>query len=80
MFVVTRRFDFIFLKNILYINRTVEEVAQQFGASVDDIRGVLAKAKTVLFEARRQRPKPHLDDKIITGWNGMRSADTNGVE
>jgi hypothetical protein len=24
-----------------------------------------------LFEARAKRPRPHLDDKIITSWNGM---------
>ncbi|MDW8466085.1 MAG: hypothetical protein RML35_07880 [Chloroherpetonaceae bacterium] len=23
------------------------------------------------FEARRQRPRPHLDDKILTSWNGL---------
>ena len=25
----------------------------------------------ILFEARAKRPRPHLDDKILTSWNGL---------
>ncbi len=28
-------------------------------------------AKSRLLEIRRQRVRPHLDDKILTGWNGL---------
>ncbi len=31
----------------------------------------LVSAKEKLNKIRRQRPRPHLDDKIITAWNGM---------
>jgi uncharacterized protein YyaL (SSP411 family) len=31
----------------------------------------LASARKKLNNLRRQRPRPHLDDKIITAWNGM---------
>jgi uncharacterized protein len=31
----------------------------------------LEKAKQVLFEARRKRVAPGLDDKILAGWNGL---------
>jgi hypothetical protein len=31
----------------------------------------LVSAKKKLNKIRRQRPRPHLDDKIITAWNGM---------
>jgi uncharacterized protein len=30
-----------------------------------------AGAKEKLFEARRKRPRPHLDRKILTSWNGL---------
>ncbi len=25
----------------------------------------------ILFRARQERPKPHLDDKILSAWNGL---------
>ncbi|MFV0336770.1 MAG: thioredoxin domain-containing protein [Chthoniobacterales bacterium] len=31
----------------------------------------LAKYRKVLFEKRKERPAPHLDDKILTAWNGL---------
>lgn len=32
---------------------------------------VIASVRQKLYQARLQRPRPHLDDKIITAWNGM---------
>jgi uncharacterized protein YyaL (SSP411 family) len=29
------------------------------------------EAEKILFEARAKRPRPHLDDKILTAWNGL---------
>ena len=41
----------------------------------------LAESRKKLFEIRDKRPRPHLDDKIITGWNGlMISAFARGYE
>ena len=30
-----------------------------------------AESRTKLLELRAKRPRPHLDDKIITAWNGL---------
>ena len=30
-----------------------------------------AKAAKELYDARQKRPRPHVDDKIITAWNGL---------
>jgi len=32
---------------------------------------MLTSIKNKLLAARNQRPRPHLDDKIVTAWNGM---------
>ena len=31
----------------------------------------LSEAARILFEARCKRPRPHLDDKVLTAWNGL---------
>jgi uncharacterized protein YyaL (SSP411 family) len=31
----------------------------------------LSHSKKVVFEARSKRPRPHLDSKILTSWNGL---------
>ncbi len=33
--------------------------------------GAFTAAKQALFEARSKRPRPHLDKKILTSWNGL---------
>ncbi|PYJ78928.1 MAG: hypothetical protein DME22_26140, partial [Verrucomicrobia bacterium] len=32
---------------------------------------VLTSAKTKMFEARSKRVRPHLDDKVLSSWNGL---------
>ena len=47
------------------------EAAKQFKKSEDEIRRLLAQSREKLLILRAKRPRPHLDDKIITGWNGL---------
>jgi uncharacterized protein YyaL (SSP411 family) len=35
------------------------------------IRDLLTRSREKLFVIRAQRPRPHLDDKIISSWNGL---------
>ncbi|KAH0541153.1 hypothetical protein KQX54_021172 [Cotesia glomerata] len=58
-------------KNVLIVFGSVKDTADRFDFSVEDVEKYLAEAKLILFEARLQRPRPHLDDKIITAWNGL---------
>jgi uncharacterized protein YyaL (SSP411 family) len=57
--------------NILYRARTLEETARHFDKETGEIAESLASAERILMEARAKRPRPHLDDKILTAWNGL---------
>jgi uncharacterized protein YyaL (SSP411 family) len=55
--------------NILY--RSLGESNQIPGLNKNSSQNKLKKAKIKLLNHRNQRPKPALDDKILTSWNGM---------
>jgi uncharacterized protein YyaL (SSP411 family) len=58
-------------KNILIERYTIAETAQHFRKSKDEIRKTLERSRDKLLSIRAQRPRPHLDDKIIAAWNGL---------
>ncbi|KAI9144077.1 Six-hairpin glycosidase-like protein [Paraphysoderma sedebokerense] len=58
-------------KNVLIQRHTVEQTSQHFRIDPEDTRRILKDCKRQLFERREKRPHPHLDDKIITAWNGL---------
>ena len=58
-------------KNILYEAHTIEETAHHFEKPADEIRRALDSAAEKLLAARAKRVRPHLDDKVLTAWNGL---------
>ncbi len=58
-------------KNILLERHSIAETSKKFGKSEDEISDSLKVAREILFALRAKRPRPHLDDKIITAWNGL---------
>ena len=58
-------------KNVLYRAHTVPETARHFDRSETNMERLLKTAGRDLFVARLNRPRPHLDDKILTEWNGL---------
>ena len=58
-------------KNVLIQRLSIKEAAQIFGKTPEQTELSLAESRRALFAAREGRPKPHLDDKIITAWNGL---------
>ena len=51
--------------------RPLEDVARQLNLTTDELMEIVPRAKPLLYEARRHRVPPGLDDKVITSWNGM---------
>jgi uncharacterized protein YyaL (SSP411 family) len=58
-------------RNILYQANEIEDTALHFEREVEEIRAALDAAGAALLAARGKRPRPHLDDKVLTSWNGL---------
>lgn len=58
-------------RNILIQRLALEEAAAQFNIQPDVLAQELEASRKKLFQYRQKRPRPHLDDKIITAWNGL---------
>jgi uncharacterized protein YyaL (SSP411 family) len=58
-------------KNILAQRRSLLATAQAHRLDPEAASGRLLAALGKLREVRAKRPRPHLDDKIITAWNGL---------
>jgi uncharacterized protein len=61
-------------QNVLYLARSVDEIAAAAGRPASEIAARLDAATRRLFEARARRPRPGLDDKVIVAWNGLMMA------
>ncbi len=61
---VTEKGNFENGTNILHVAATEAETLQE-------IEGEMAGLRQKLLEHRNARARPHRDDKIITGWNGL---------
>ncbi len=57
--------------NIPYVAQSVDEIATRTGRTADDVLRILAEMRPRMYEARNLRPRPDLDDKVITAWNGL---------
>ena len=54
-------------ENILHLRTNLPTALKAIGKDEDWLEGVRAK----VMQARIQRVRPHLDDKILTAWNGL---------
>ena len=57
--------------NVLNTPRPLSLVATELGLPEPALRAELERSKKKLYQARKRRVAPLLDDKILTSWNGL---------
>lgn len=58
-------------RNILSEAQTLESTARRYSLEPAQLALDLARMREELLAARGRRLRPHLDDKILTAWNGL---------
>jgi uncharacterized protein len=58
-------------QNILFLQNDCEMVAKLTARSEEEVWQLVSSARQKLKAIRDRRPRPHLDDKIVTAWNGL---------
>jgi len=58
-------------QNILYQARSTTRTAERFGIAPQTVRRIIKHGRQKLSALRAKRPPPRLDDKTLTGENGL---------
>jgi len=70
-FGITEKGNFEESQNVLNIQSTLSDLIDEYNMDIYRIDEILNDSLEKLYEERKKRVHPHLDDKILTGWNGL---------
>jgi len=57
--------------SVLHVASDSETLAKEFKKTKEEIERIVREGKKKLYDARAKRPRPLLDDKILTDWNAL---------
>lgn len=58
-------------QNTLIRSMSITDAAKHHEITEEEATKLLTSAEQKLFDAREKRSHPHLDDKVLTAWNGL---------
>ena len=58
-------------KNIPHLTENLESLAEKRDFSLEALKEKIEIIRIKIFQSREKRIRPHLDDKILTDWNGL---------
>lgn len=60
------------LQNVLFEAMSTQDLAEKYNIDLSTVEQSLERSRKTLYDWRNEhRPRPHLDDKIVLGWNGL---------